>query len=171
MILNHRYHNWLRDLVDRPGSFYDILFAVAWETTYEYSVPYDENRAEDGLRLRDTFEHDTSTMLPDLGQCRMLEFLVALSIRLNETTYDWDKPDETSNWFWKLIFNMGLHKFDDTYSDDAWDSIRDAFGYLNLRQYNADGTDGGLFPLKHPREDQRQVEVWYQMMAYLTENL
>lgn len=171
VILNHKYHNWLRGLVDRPGSFYDTLFYVAWETEYKYSVPYDENRAEDGLRLRERFESESSLRLPDLGSCRILEFLVALSIRIDEATYDWDKPDQTSEWFWILIKNLGLDKFDDDWSDDTRDRIVDAFEYLNQRQYNPDGTDGGLFPLERPREDQRQVEVWYQMMAYLTENL
>lgn len=166
-----RYRKWLRSLVDRPGSYYDILFDTAWQMEYVYSVPYDENRAEDGLRLRERFEHETSIMLPDLGECRMLEFLVALAIRLNESTYDWDKPDQTSEWFWKMMFNVGLQRFDDTYSDDPYEHISWAFECINLRVYNLDGTDGGLFPLERPREDQRQVEIWYQMMAYLTENL
>lgn len=165
------YQRWLRSLVDRPGSYYDILFDAAWQTTYEHSVPYDDNRAEDGLRLRERFEYETSIMLPDLGECRVLEFLVALAIRMNEVVYDWDKPDESSNWFWKMVFNMGLQRFDDTYSDDPYDNIVDVFECVNLRLYNEDGTDGGLFPLEYPREDQRQIEVWYQMMAYLTENL
>jgi hypothetical protein len=172
MVRTSRYTQWLRGLVDRPGSFYDILFDAAWQVEYEYSVLYDANRAEDGLRLRERFEYETSTMLPDhLGECRMLEFLVALAIRINEATYDWDKPDQTSEWFWKMIFNLGLQRFDDTYSDDPYDNIINVFECVNLRLYNENGTDGGLFPLRRSREDQRHVEIWYQMMAYLSENL
>lgn len=166
-----RYSKWLRSLVDRPGSYYDTLFDVAWDWTYEYFIPHDVNRAEDGLRLRERFESESSLRLPDLGDCCMLEFLVALSIRMDESTYDWDKPNQTSNWFWKMMFNLDLQRFDDTYSDDPYDNITIAFERINHRLYNADGTDGGLFPLRRPREDQRQVEIWYQMMAYLSENL
>ncbi len=171
MVRTNRYTQWLRGLVDRPGSFYDILFDAAWNWTYEYFVLHDANRAEDGLRLRERFEYETSTILPDLGECRMLEFLVALAIRLDESTYDWDNPGQTSEWFWKMIFNLGLQRFDDTYSNDPYEHITEAFDGINFRLYNEDGTDGGLFPLGRPREDQRQVEVWYQMMAYLSENL
>jgi len=166
----NRYIRWLRSLVDRPGSYYDVLFEAAWETAYEYSVPHDDNRAADGLRLRETFG-DANSPLPDLGECRMLEFLVALSIRLNDTLYDWDKPDQSSDWFWKLIWNLELEQFDDTYSNNPYENIVNAFERMNLRLYNADGTCGGLFPLRRPKEDQREIEVWYQMAAYILENL
>jgi hypothetical protein len=102
----------------------------------------------------------------------MLEFLIALSIRLSETVYDHNYPDQTAHWFWVLIRNMGL----DIYSDDSpfeeiHYSIGSAFWRLNSRTYAFDGSEGGLFPLREPSEDQRKVEVWYQMMAYLRENL
>lgn len=171
MILQDRYYHWLRSLVDRPGSFYDTLFHAAWSTPYEYHVPFDENRAEDGLRLRDRYEEETSISLPDLDICSMLEFLVALAIRMNESMYDWDNPDQTSGWFWKMMFNSGLAALDDTYSDDTYVRLLYRFNVINHRLYNEDGTGGGLFPLEHPRQDQREVEVWYQMMAYLQENM
>ena len=41
-------------------------------------------------------------------------------------------------------------------------------GFIN-RQYEANG-EGGLFPLKGVCEDQREVEIWYQMNAYLYEH-
>lgn len=44
------------------------------------------------------------------------------------------------------------------------------FKQLNSRYYKSDGF-GGLFPLSNPMGDQRYVEVWYQMMAYLAENV
>lgn len=171
MLPINRYFRWLKSLVNRPGSYYDTLFEAAWNTEFEWSVPRDDNRAADGLRLRDRFEEETSIPLPDLGECRMLEFLVALAMRIDESLYDWDNPNQVSEWFWKLIFNAGLEKFDDDYSDDTYDAIQYAFWVINNRKYNRDGTDGGLFPLRHPKEDQRKVEIWYQMMAYLSENV
>jgi hypothetical protein len=90
---------------------------------------------------------------------------------MNETLYDWDLGDQTSGWFWKLLFNTGLAALDDTYSDDTYERILYRFNIINKRLYNEDGTGGGLFPLAHPRQDQREIEVWYQMMAYLQENM
>jgi hypothetical protein len=124
-------------------------------------VPNDDNRARDGLDLRRRFERETSIMLPDLGECTMLEFLVALSIRLNETVYDYNDPDRVSDWFGELIDNLEVDR----------KSIDEIFQCLNGRTYDYNGGNGGLFPLENPREDQREIEVWYQMMAYLRENL
>jgi hypothetical protein len=39
------------------------------------------------------------------------------------------------------------------------------------REYNPDGSNGGLFVLKNPRADLRETEIWYQAMWYLTEQL
>lgn len=169
---SRQYNHWLRGMVQNSGPSYHILFDLAWSTRYEYYIPNDDNRAEDGLKLRERFEHESSIRLLNLGECRILEFLIALAIRLNEAVYDHTNPDQTAHWFWQLITNLGL----DIYNDDApfeeiHYSINMAFWTLNSRSYAPDGTNGGLFPLRNPSEDQRKVEVWYQMMAYLRENL
>lgn len=69
------------------------------------------------------------------------------------------------------MFNSGLAALDDTYSDDTYERIQYRLNVINKRLYNEDGTGGGLFPLRHATQDQREVELWYQMMAYLTENM
>lgn len=158
------------------GPSYHTLFDTAWKTTYKYHIPNDDNRAVDGLRLRERFEHESSLRLPDLGECKMLEFLIALAIRLNESVYDQDDPEQTSYWFWELIKNLQLDAYDDNYpfgdifSEIPFD-INQVFIRLNQRLYGSNGGAGGLFPLEDPREDQRYVEVWYQMMAWLSENV
>lgn len=167
-----RYQNWLRDLVEKPSPFYQILFDMAWETPYEWFVPNDDNRAEDGLNLRNRFELETSIKLPNLGDCRMLEFLIALAIRMNEATYQYDDPNKIAYWFWQLVSNMHMDRFDDFYSYyRIRDDIAEGFERLNARKYHYDGSNGGLFPLENPVEDQREVEIWYQMMAYLQETM
>jgi hypothetical protein len=40
---------------------------------------------------------------------------------------------------------------------------------LNNRTYSKLGK-GGLFPLRSSAYDQRKVELWYQMAAFMTEN-
>ncbi len=157
-----RYRRWLRSLVDEPGSSFDVLFDVAWTTFYEFFLPNDDNRAADGVRLREVFESDSSIRLPYLDECRILEFLIALAMRVNEVVYDHTVPDQTSYWFWVLIENLEITE---------GDSALAAFDRLNKREYGSNGY-GGLFPIENTsNEDQRDVEVWYQMMAYLKENL
>ena len=38
------------------------------------------------------------------------------------------------------------------------------------RRYDNDGSGGGLFPLHAPDRNQRRVELWYQINAYILEN-
>lgn len=167
----NNYIVWLRGLVNRPSPNYEILFEMAWETHYSYFIPNDINRARDGLELRERFESETSIGLPDMGPCRMLEFIIALSIRLNETTYDYDFPNQVPYWFDVLIRNLGLDEYDDYYPYlRIREEIKKVFEKVNKRLYERDGL-GGCFPLVYPEKDQRKVEVWYQMMAYLAETL
>ena len=171
MLATSKYTHWLRGLVEVPGPSYDILFDMAWATVYEFHIPNDYNRAEDGLGLRERFELESSLRLPDLGECKMLEFLIAMAIRLNETVYDYEEPDRTSYWFWELIENLQLTAYNDNYPfDEIHFYVEQVFIRLNERLYASNGGAGGLFPLKEPLADQTQVEVWYQMMAYLGEN-
>lgn len=158
--------------MDRPGPSYDVLFDLAWSVGYIYIIPNDDNRAADGLKLRERFERETSLTLPDLGRCRILEFLIALADRMNSTMYDYQDPDRVSYWFWILMDNLGLTEWDDSHaSKNGASFINEVFSRLNLRLYNPDGTDGGLFPVRQANGDQRDVEIWYQMMTYLRENL
>lgn len=180
MSLTNKYILWLESLVSGSGSPYQLLFEVAWDTPYEYFVPNDDNRAKDGISLRERFARESSNgyLLPDLGECRILEFLIALAIRLNESVYDYHNPNQVSRWFWELIENLQLDEYNVNYfnGNSASDLrikryIQNVFNSLNERIYAFDGSNGGLFPLKNPHQDQREVEVWYQMMAYLQENL
>jgi hypothetical protein len=74
-------------------------------------------------------------------------------------------------WFWQMLENLGLaHISDKLYSsgprmDSFIDNVIDRLIY---RRYSPDG-HGGLFPLEFPHEDQRGVELWYQLNAYLIE--
>lgn len=157
------YRAWLRGLVDEPAlSQGSVVFEAAWDIEYIPTVPNDVNRAHDGIDLRGRFVRETSSSLPAIGKCTMLEFLVALSIRLNESDYDPRYPNRVPLWFWTLIENLEIRTA-------SYDDCITAFNNINLRDYAEDGY-GGLFPLRKPRENQRNVEIWYQMNAYLLEN-
>lgn len=69
--------------------------------------------------------------------------------------------------FWNMVVSLGLAAMDDSrFSEDRAEFILDRF---DSRDYQPNGA-GGLFTLSHPTEDMRQIDIWYQLMAYLNEN-
>lgn len=140
---------------------------------FRAKLPADENRGTDGLQLRVEFmvlhgEFGSST---NRGACTMLEFLIAISRKMSFMMSGNAGGHHTEYYFWKLIVNLGLNKL----TDDKWEYLNgeffceDAIYRLQNRLFDWDG-NGGLFPLRNPKEDQRMVEFWYQMHAYLNEN-
>lgn len=125
----------------------------------------DSNRAADGIQLRkDLGFYDILQDKP----CSILEMLIALSLRMeNDIMHNPELGDRTGQWFWTMIANIGLGSQNDLNYDPAYvDSCIDIFV---RRQYDADGSNGGLFILQNPRRDLREVEIWYQAMWYLSE--
>lgn len=168
------YFQWLCGIVhadDPDGSFYSLMRAL-FEHEFRWSVDNDSNRAEDGECLRDDFA-DQSLYLDYSsigGPCNVLEMMVALAGRINQDIMWSPNNDRTIVWFWEMISNLGL----DEYDDDHWeeprsrmmvDFVLDRWLY---RWYRPDGV-GGIFPLEDPLEDQRDVEIWYQMNTYFLE--
>lgn len=105
--------------------------------------------------------------------CSVLEILVSVANRMEDILYEPENGNRALKWLWTLIRNLGLETFTDgAYKanpgsfDQAVDEILEKF--IN-RTYDRRGK-GGLFPLKKPRSDQREVEIWYQMQEYLDEN-
>lgn len=137
---------------------------------FVWLIPNDDNRAEDGKALRYEFineqgidEVDQEWL--DLG-CSFLEMLIALARRAA-----FESDDEVVEWFWRFIFNLGLNNHTDSaYTRETEREVDNVLDIVIFRTYDADGL-GGLFPLTHPRQDQRKVELWYQLAAYLTEGL
>ena len=137
---------------------------------FVWLIPNDDNRAEDGKELRYEFineqgidEVDQAWL--DLG-CSVLEMMIALARRAA-----FESDDEVVEWFWRFIFNLGLNNHTDiAYTSATEREVDNVLDTVIFRTYDADGL-GGLFPLTHPRQDQRKVELWYQLAAYLSEGL
>lgn len=140
---------------------------------FDDSVHNDDNRSAEGRELRFEFIDDTQ----DLGEfdpeewdfisspATLFEVLVALCRRL-----DFQAELGVSNWYYVLIQNLGLKQYaDNDVASSQKGSITRKLNKLNNRTYSADGR-GGLFPLKDPPNDQRTVELWYQMSYYILEN-
>lgn len=168
--LDNLYFDWLVDLVKFPeGRSYWKLFRLLYSTEFIVLVANDDNRALDGIDLRDLFidsEDVLARLLPDPDweelPCSVLEMMAALSIRL-ETFED---RKSVSDWFWVLIHNLGLEIDDREFTNEDYSYIFDGLDILNYRQYNYSGL-GGLFPIKNPTRDQRDIEIWDQMSDYL----
>ena len=161
------YLDWLKSQVEYfDGPKHNCLLDNLYEFAYVPTIDRDRNRYYDGIELRDEYfkEFTDDPMIID-AQCSFLEFLIALARRMNYIYARIDE-DRTADCFWMLVNNLRIN-FDDE-SDYFIGDISAAVDAVNTRSYQQDGT-GGLFPLKHPRENQRNVEVWYQMNQYLNE--
>ncbi len=162
-----RYFDWLYDQI-RAGS-YVLLCQIMHETTFRVLVDYDENRVGDVNELRlnfmtvtriDPLDEDSLTR-PDVT---VFEILVCLARRAEDQTR---LPMQV--WFGMFIENLGLRSFTDDNFALHRRQIVQILRRFNDRLYRPNG-QGGLFPLRNPRGDQRQVELWYQLGYYLTEN-
>lgn len=170
--LVNRYFEWLYDLVSgerfSKHISYRKLFMHLHRTEFIFSIPKDENRAEDGVCLRRRFGIEMDYPDIDLyldGPCSILEMMIALSVRCEETIMDDPAMgNRTGQWFWGMIVSLGLGSMDDSrYDRDHVDYILDRF--LN-REYESNGK-GGLFTIKDCRDDLRTVEIWIQLLWYL----
>lgn len=167
------YFDWLYNAVCKnrysKHISYRKLLKRLHEIEFTFSMPKDMNRAEDGVDLRYRFAYDycspasAETFLD--GPCSVLEMMVALAIRCEETIMD--NPligDRTGQWFWGMIVSLGLGAMmDDRFDEERVDSIIDRF--LN-REYEPNGK-GGLFTVRNCDQDLRDVEIWFQMCWYL----
>jgi hypothetical protein len=150
---------------------YRQLLSYLHSVDFDYTIPMDGNRAEDGVDLRYRFGYEYDYDGPIIANylddrpCSVLEMLVALAIRCEE--HIMDDPDignRTGKWFWDMIMNLGLHAMDDTRFDKIYvEGI--VYRFLD-REYGRNG-EGGLFTIPNCRRDLRTVEIWYQMCWYL----
>lgn len=171
--LKQEYFEWLCHFVGCKNHR-ELLFLL-FSIDFEYSIPMDGNRYEDGINLRYRFADEkgyhyrfVSSWLDDVP-CSMLEMMVALSLRIEEhITGDPDNGDQTSKWFKAMLQNSNLYAMTDDKFDRfaATNIVKDVLQH----RYGRNG-NGGLFRLRHNRRDLRNVEIWYQAMWYIDEVL
>lgn len=174
-LVEERYFEWLYSQVANPDlrNKYRSHWSLAKQLhkkEFVWIVPNDDNRVADGKDLRRYFVDEVGGGYPSQEWfeqgCSMLEMLIALSHRLAFET-----DDEPRIWFWHLIATLDLEQYNDRdYNEEAERRIDEALERVIWRTYAPDGR-GGLFPLRDPKEDQRKVELWYQLSAYLLELL
>ena len=166
------YFEWLWNFTKCRGHSQNRkIITLLHNIEFRYSIPMDANREEDGIDLR--YRFITEVGIPKNyqevygyldGPCSVLEMMIALAIRCEESIMDDpDIGDRTSEWFWLMMKNLGLdymsdRKFDRNVAEEKISIFLD-------RRYKRNG-EGGLFVV-NGRRDLRKVEIWYQMCWYL----
>lgn len=175
--LNNKYFEWMCRLVCNNGYYrgrcYKKLLNFLHNTDFSIVIGLDENRAEDGIDLRYRFGYEEAYDRPAIASyldnrpCSVFEMMVALAVRCEERIMqDPDIGNRVSQWFFGMIYNLGLRFMDDPNFDVKKTEII-IQRFLN-RNYERDGK-GGLFRVKNCEYDMRSIEIWYQMNWYLDE--
>lgn len=162
------YISWLSKQIEpnRQRNF-DELFHIMHEKTFVYTMANDDSRIQDAHDVRldyfRNFKVKSYVSTDILGPISVLEILIALSRRMGFMT-----SSEPSGWAWVLLKNLELSRYSGRVTRKRAEEIDEILERLIWRHYGPDG-GGGFFPLAWPEEDQRKVELWYQMAAYLAE--
>ncbi len=170
--LDELYLTWLYSQVGSvkmrtPSRTHWALIRQLYTKEFVWLIPNDDNRVEDGRDLRHEFidsegigDVDSNWMI--LG-CSMLEMLIGLSRRLS-----FEAEGEPRVWFWHMIETLEVSYNDKKYNKQHYREIDEVLDRVIWRTYSPEGR-GGLFPLRRTTQDQRDIELWYQLSAYLLE--
>lgn len=166
------YFEWLYDYVCKGRTHsnlsYRKLFMLLHDIEFTFYIRNDVHRARDGADLRYRFAvlKDDDRVMDILdGPCSVLEMMVALAIRCEETIMDDTRyGDRTGQWFWSMLTNLGLSYMNDEKYDKEI-AVKIVYDFLEKR-YEPDGK-GGLFYIKGCKEDLRDYEIWTQLCWYL----
>lgn len=162
--LDDLYFDWLRVKVLAPRDHnYEDLLLLLHKTEFTWVILNDRNRAADGKELRFDFLRETNYPRDQEWveyPCSVLEMLVGFAQR---AAFQTDMP--VRDWFWKMIENLRLDDYRQISAGDDLE-IQSRLDTFIWRTYNRHG-HGGLFPIRHSKDDQRKVEIWYQFCEYV----
>lgn len=161
------YLSYLESLVVRRTKskkhpFGDLL-SIMHDKEYVWIVPNDDNRIADGIDIRLEWADENGAEEVDSSWASFLEVLIGLSRHLAFFT-----GESAEGWAWQLVTNLDLHTRTDRLFNKDEREVDEILDACIWRTYSTNG-QGGFFPLNHPHQDQKEVEVWYQLQAYLKE--
>lgn len=172
--VSNEYFEWMYHMVCNKRYSEHISYRKLFMHLHNFEfVSYirgDENRINDGIQLRRRFSIDSgyednylSSYLKE--PCSVLEMMLALAIRCEETIMDDPKKgNRTGQWFWNMVINLGLGAMTDyNYEKDYVENVLNKF--VN-REYEPDGR-GGLFTIRNCNKDLRKIDIWCQLCWYL----
>ena len=162
-----KYVHWvLKDklsLTDKETHTYTYIVLTLTNVEFTWRHPMDENRAIDGLELRDDFEYETGEYLDKssglMSSCTFFEMLAALAMRCeSQLMRSVSMGDRTSKWFFEFLDNLGLMDTNLRESEIKSRAERFMNGELDM------------FPLKRKDIVQRNEQIWKQLSSYMNEN-
>ena len=169
------YFWWLVDYVDvnvgdNPNKSYVLLMRTLHTKEFYWIIELDSNRASDGINLRYKFaeEHERPRKIEGLvdGPCTVLEAMVALASRCEHDIMANSGKDRTPKWFWDMIVNLGLDQYTD--ANFVLEDVEYIIDVWLDRQFKGNG-EGSPFPLKLPKCDTRNIQMWYMLEQYYIE--
>lgn len=160
------YFEWLcAKVVDLPIHVYYDFLRILYRTEFVWIIHGDKNRRDDGLELRQYFINESGferEMVWFNEPCSLLELLIAFADRASFQT-DIPKRD----WFWRFMTNLNLDCYRQLSNGDQ-SVIEDILYTFVWRTYDECG-NGNIIPVRHPKKNQKEVELWYQLCEYLEE--
>src|SRR5512139_943738 len=102
-----KYFIWLYSLVKKEEIVsYRKMIKILHSIQYYWSVPNDDNRAGDGIALREEYS-ESHIVSSDIDIYRdpasVLEVLIALARRMDAQLYSPSMGNRTSMWFWAFM--------------------------------------------------------------------
>ena len=168
-----------RARIDAEGDDgYLSLCQILQATDFFPILEMDENRCGECRALRHDFaegmEEGTLDILNDelCASGTMMEIFLVLAEKMDFELADSEYEAGTGKWFRELLMNCGLiGAVNEKIAEDSGmeDRIMDILTTINFRKFGWDG-EGGLFPIRCPREDQRYSQLTTQMNNYIEEN-
>lgn len=102
------YYKFLLSLIgDCPDC---ELLRYLFEVNYIWTIPLDENRAQDGIDLRCLYAN-LNNLTIDIFQdkpCSMLEMLIAFANRIENDFMGSAESDNTPRWFYQMLVSLGI---------------------------------------------------------------
>lgn len=168
------YFDWLCDIINLKPGMYDILMHELYTIEFYWIIDLDSNRADDVHVLRgyfhDSYGYENAFMEKP---CSVLEILICLAQKINFILDDDDRGDRTRIWFWEMLSNLKLDKFNDASFDKSFgqdmsrlNEIRKICDRWLSRKFSYAGF-GSPFPLFDPRRDQRKLQMIDQINDYI----
>lgn len=183
--LSNGYFAWLSHFIGKDedeDNNYSSLLAVLSGIEFYDVIPNDVNRMKYGKLLRSEYlksigrDKSEDEDWINLKPVSVLEVLIGLAEKMNFFVGT-EVCDDAAAWvpfFFELLNNLCLSEFTNKkIAEDSESRVSEIKAIVQRwldRDYDQDG-NGGVFPLKYTfGKDQRFIELWYQMHAYINEN-
>ena len=171
------YYKWLCNIaMGRNSIMYGRWLNLLHHTDFQFFYALDKNRYLDGIGLRHRFYQDNPELFcefsPDdiFGEmsCSVLEMMVALSVRINESILANYFGDSNGIYilFNAMLNSLNIVRYDGNHFNER--KVQCILVDFMNHNYEKNGA-GGLFTIHDDTKDMRREEIWCQCGWYLNE--